>query len=253
MCHSVSPIRRKWSRCQAQKKLPRMTPPLLAPTFPFASAVAGRTPFRFFLLLVAGVFVPALAPSPTAAATTQEILPSPSPQGPVVVYLVRHAEKADDGTNDPPLAVAGQIRVRILQALLADVVLTHVHTTDWKRTRGTAQPIAEAAGLDPQLYDAGDLAAVAAAIRASPGRHLVVGHSNTTPELTAALGGDPSGPIHEMEYDRLYVVTIQPGHNPLTTLLRFGEPYVEGEDFGLRAGREPSPVQGARTSSRDGN
>lgn len=230
-----------------------MTPPLFPSIIAPRSTSAGRTVLRFVLLLAAGVFFPVLSSPPVAGATVQPSPPSPSPQGPVVVYLVRHAEKADDGTNDPPLAVAGQIRVRILLALLADVDLTHVHTTDWKRTRATAQPIAEAAGLDPVLYDPGGLGLVAAEIKASPGRHLVVGHSNTTPQLTAALGGDPSGPIHEMEYDRLYVVTIQPGHPPLTTLLRFGEPYVAGEDFSLRADRERGPVQGGRTGSQDGN
>ena len=170
----------------------------------------------------------------------------------VVVYLVRHAEKADDGTDDPPLAVAGQIRVWVLRALLADADLTHVHTTDWKRTRETAVPIADAAGLEPVLYDPQELEDVAAEIEAMPGRHLVVGHSNTTPQLAAALGGDPSGPIQELEYDRLYIVTIVPGRSPLTTLLRFGEPFVAGEDFGLRASRQLARPRAA-TAGREGN
>jgi len=158
----------------------------------------------------------------------------------VVVFLVRHAEKAEDGTDDPPLAVAGQIRVRILGALLADANLTHVHTTDTRRTRETARPIAEAAGLEYALYDPRALDEAAEAIMAMSGTHLVVGHSNTTPQLVAALGGDPSSPIDELEYDRLYVVTVLPDQPPLTTLLRFGEPYVEGRDFSLRAAWGPA-------------
>ena len=153
----------------------------------------------------------------------------------VVIYLVRHAERAEDGTNDPPLALAGQIRVQTLLTLLGDVGLTHVHTTDYKRTRDTARPFAERAGLEPSLYDPRDLEALATEIKGMPGRHLVAGHSNTTPQLVAALGGDPSEEIDELEYDRLYIVVIQPGRPALTTLLRFGEPYVEGSDFGLRA------------------
>ncbi len=158
----------------------------------------------------------------------------------VVVYLVRHAEKANDGTDDPPLALHGRIRVQTLLALLADVDLTHVHTTDLKRTRDTARPFAQRAELEPSIYDPRALESLAADIIAAPGRHFVSGHSNTTPALVAALGGDPSDPIDEMEYDRLYIVVIQPGQPPLTTLLRFGEPYVEGADFGLRAGGSPS-------------
>lgn len=163
-----------------------------------------------------------------------------------MVYLVRHAEKAIDETDDPPLALAGQIRVQVLRQLLADSDLSHIHTTDWKRTRETARPIAKDMGVEPSIYDAGDLAGFAAALRATPGHHLVVGHSNTTPMLVETLGGDPSTPIHDLEYDRLYMLVIPPGLPPVTTILRFGEPYVEGDDFGLRAEwtrrpREPSP------------
>lgn len=159
---------------------------------------------------------------------------------PVVVYLVRHAERADDGTSDPPLSVAGQIRVQTLRAILADAGLTHVHSTDLERTRETARPIAEAAGLSVELYDPSDLEAFADQIRETPGRHLVAGHSNTTPALVAALGGEAHGSIHEMEYDRLYVVVLPPEGEVVTSLLRFGEPYVPGEDFGLRA--SPGPL-----------
>lgn len=184
--------------------------------------------------LLAAVSV--LAPVPPVSATQDPAGPDPDP-GPVVVYLVRHAEKAEDGTDDPPLTLAGQIRVRLLRQLLSDARLTHVHTTDWKRTRDTARPFAEGLGVEPTIYDPRRLEALAASIRSTPGTHFVAGHSNTTPMLVAALGGDPFDPIHELEYDRLYIVVINPGQPPVTTLLRFGEPYVEGSDFGLRAER----------------
>ncbi len=165
-----------------------------------------------------------------------------------MVYLVRHAEKANDGTDDPPLAIAGRIRVQTLKALLADVGLTHVHTTDWKRTRDTARPFAEEAGVELALYDPRELETLAAGIIATPGRHLVAGHSNTTPRLVAALGGESGGEIDELEYDRLYILVIEPGGSTVTTLLRFGEPYVQGRDFGLRA--DP-PRRGPRGGSRE--
>jgi len=51
---------------------------------------------------------------------------------------------------------------------------------------------------------------MAAKLKATPGRHLVVGHSNTTPQLTELLGGDGGEPIVEAtEYDRLYVVKME--------------------------------------------
>ena len=209
---------------------------------------AGMNRIRFAKICLAACWP--LAPA-ASLLTPSAALGAPSatfqmPPGPgatedpaVVVYLVRHAEKADDGTDDPPLALHGQIRVQTLLALLADVDLTHVHTTDLKRTRDTARPFAQRAQLEANIYDPRGLESLATDIIAAPGRHFVSGHSNTTPALVAALGGDPSDPIDEMEYDRLYIVVIQPGQPPLTTLLRFGEPYVEGADFGLRAGGSP--------------
>jgi hypothetical protein len=56
-----------------------------------------------------------------------------------------------------------------------------------------------------------------------PGRHFVVGHSDTTPALVEALGGDAGAPIADPEYDRLYVLTLE-GAGASTVLLRFGAP-----------------------------
>ena len=61
-------------------------------------------------------------------------------------------------------------------------------------------------------------------LKAMGGRHLVLGHSNTTPGMVRALGGDPGSGIEEMEYDRLYIVTVT-DDGVSTVLIRFGAPY----------------------------
>jgi len=146
-------------------------------------------------------------------------------QEPVVVYLVRHAERAEDGTNDPPISEEGRARAAELAHLLGSAGVTRMHTTDYQRTRQTGAPLAEALGLSMKSYDPRDLPAFAQSLRGMPGRHVVLGHSNTTPALVEALGGDPGAPIAEMEYDRLYVVVIPPSGSPTTVLLRFGAPH----------------------------
>jgi phosphohistidine phosphatase SixA len=151
--------------------------------------------------------------------------PSSSSGDAVVVYLVRHAERAEDGTDDPPISDAGQARARLLADLLRDAGVTHVHSTGYLRTRSTAEPFATRSGLGITSYDPRDLSTFAAELLATPGRHLVVGHSNTTPDLVEALGGDPGGPIDEAEYDRLYVVTRAAGGGISTVLLRFGQAF----------------------------
>lgn len=144
---------------------------------------------------------------------------------PTVVYLVRHAERAEDGTNDPPISAAGEARARLIADILRDSGIERVHTTDYKRTRATAEPLAERLGLPLETYEGGDVAGLAERIRTDGGRHLVVGHSNTTPDAVAALRGEPGPPIGEMEYDRLYVVTLTPD-GASTVLLRFGAPFA---------------------------
>ena len=141
-----------------------------------------------------------------------------------VVYLVRHAERAEDGTSDPVISLPGWDRSRLLAEMLADAGLTNIHTTDLRRTRATGRPTAEAQGLDMDLYDPRDLSAFADRLRGMPGRHLVLGHSNTTPQLVSLLGGEPGDPIEELEYDRLYIVTLS-DEGASTVLIRFGSPF----------------------------
>ncbi len=200
-----------------------------------------RLPFLGVLLV--GLAVAALTPAPPLAAAQPPADGDPAvSQGPVVVYLVRHAEMANfDGTDDPPLTLAGAIRAQVLRDLLEDAGLTHVYSTDWKRTRDTARPFAEALGVEPTIYDPSRLEVLAVALRRTPGTHFVVGHSNTTPALVAALGGNPFDAIDELEYDRLYILVIHPGQAPVTMLLRFGEPYVEGSEFGISASGAIAP------------
>lgn len=143
---------------------------------------------------------------------------------PLVVFLVRHAEKQPGG-DDPGLSEAGLARVRALQHALEGAAVERVHSSDYRRTRETAAPLAQAIGTEVELYDPRDLPALAARLRAAGGRHLVVGHSNTTPELVALLGGEPGEPIVEQsEYDRLYRLSVGDEGRAITVLTRFGDP-----------------------------
>ena len=116
------------------------------------------------------------APGPTAAQQADG----------TVIYLVRHAETAPDGTPDPALSGEGRARAARLAAMLGAAGLEAVHTTPYRRTRGTADAVASAAGLQPREYDPRALEAFAAQLVGEGGTHLVVGHSNTTPALVRA-------------------------------------------------------------------
>jgi phosphohistidine phosphatase SixA len=144
---------------------------------------------------------------------------------PLTVYLVRHAEKVDDG-HDPKLTAAGMERAETLARNLGDAGIRHIHSSDYFRTRDTAAPAAAAWGLEVQLYDPRDLPALVEKLHSMGGTHLVVGHSNTTPEAVGLLGGDPGPEIEEAtEYDRLYVVTVGQDGTADTVMVRYGERY----------------------------
>ena len=126
--------------------------------------------------------------------------------------IVRHAEKATDGSADPPLAPAGVERARSLARRLAAAPLVAAYATPFHRTQLTAQPAAGLHGLPVLLYDparaAGDL--VASLRRTySRGTVLVVGHSNTVPAIAAAFCGCEVAPLGEDDYDAIYVVHVR--------------------------------------------
>ena len=124
-------------------------------------------------------------------------------------FLVRHAETEPDGTRNPPLSPEGRDRARRLAEVLVDADLEAVYTTDYVRTRDTAAPAAQQLAVGVTLYDPRDLSGLADLLLERGGRALVVGHSNTTPALVEALGGDPGEPIAESEHDRLYVLVAE--------------------------------------------
>lgn len=123
---------------------------------------------------------------------------------PDTIYLVRHAEKRAEG-KDPDLSPAGQARARNLGALLHRAGIGHVFSTPTARTTQTAQAVAaRSGGLAVQTYDPRAPQALVAQVRALDGVVLVVGHSNTLPELVRLFGGAPGTDIADNEYDRVY-------------------------------------------------
>jgi len=131
---------------------------------------------------------------------------------PATFVVVRHAEKASDGSSDPPLAAAGIGRARALARRLADEPLVAVYSTPFRRTRETARPSAVLHGVTVTTYDSALPAPeFATQLRAAhpSGTVLVVGHSNTVPAIASALCDCRVAPLGENDYDAIYTVRIQ--------------------------------------------
>jgi len=142
------------------------------------------------------------------------------------VFLVRHAEKVDQ-SYDPELTPAGYVRAAVLAQTLQSAGISHIHSTDFIRTRKTAEPLAAINGLEMTIYDSSDQKTLAEHMRREGGRHLVVGHRNTILRLVDLLGGDPGmEAIAAEEYDRLYLVSVSSQGEVQTLLLRYGAAYT---------------------------
>ena len=130
------------------------------------------------------------------------------------VVVVRHAERAEDGTADPPLSAAGVERAQRLARSLSAAGVATALTTQYRRTRQTAEALNVPVEVRPVTgANQGSYAReIAAEITARyAGRTVVVvGHSNTVPELVAALGGGSIPPMAEDEYGRMYLLLIDP-------------------------------------------
>lgn len=131
-------------------------------------------------------------------------------------WLVRHAEKA--GGPDPQLSDQGRDRAGHLADLLSSAGVETVWTSDYRRTRQTAAPLVARLALPLAVYDARRLDELADALRAAGETVVVVGHSNTTPQLVRLLGG-VAVDMEEWRYDRVYQLRIGADGSVETRLL----------------------------------
>ncbi len=153
-------------------------------------------------------------------------------QATTTVLFVRHAEQAAEPADDPGLSEAGKLRATELarQLVDADVVagIDAVYATPLRRSVETAKPVAEALDLPLRSYAVSDTEEfLEELVREHKGQIvLVVGHSNTVPQMIGNMGASKRvPPIADGEFDNLYLVSIPWFGKTKTIRLRYGEPY----------------------------
>jgi len=131
-----------------------------------------------------------------------------------VVVLARHAEKDLSSIQDPPLSPEGEQRAaRLAQMFGRTGGVGHIdaiYVSDARRTQQTAAPLAERLGKQAVIVPAADVKGLASRVmhEHGGGSALIIGHSNTVPELIHELGNIDVPPIPDDEYDTLYVLSI---------------------------------------------
>ncbi len=134
------------------------------------------------------------------------------------IFLVRHAERADAGgpaQEDPGLSAIGRARANALAATLRGAGIGSIYVTEFRRTQETAEPLAKKLGITPIVTEAKQTAELASKLKSAKKRVLVVGHSNTLPEILHALGITSPPVIGENEYDDILVFEREPSPHVL--------------------------------------
>jgi broad specificity phosphatase PhoE len=141
------------------------------------------------------------------------------------VIVLRHAEKALGTIEDPPLSPEGEQRSERLALLFGERTgaghLDAIYVTNTRRTQQTAAPLAARLHLTPVVMPIADVAATASRLLREHrgGTVLVLGHSNTLPELVRELSGKQIEPIPDDDYGEIYVLSVPRfGHSSLVRL-----------------------------------
>ncbi len=138
-------------------------------------------------------------------------------------YLIRHAEKdrSNPDNPDPELNQKGLGRAMHWAEILDGVPLDAIYSTDYERTRMTAAPVSIKQDITVTYYDPANLDINTFKSETLGKNVLVVGHSNTTPELVNLLiGEDRYSQMEDDDNGGLYIVTLF-GANSSVSRLQF--------------------------------
>jgi broad specificity phosphatase PhoE len=127
---------------------------------------------------------------------------TPEPSGPVY-WVMRHLH-TPAGERDPDLTAEGQRQAALLPAAIGGERPAAIYVSTFKRTRQSAAPLAARLGLTPIVYDPADTPGLVARVRAGPLPALIVGHSNTVPDIIEQLGGARPAPLVHEDFGDLW-------------------------------------------------
>lgn len=134
--------------------------------------------------------------------------------GVVKIFLFRHAEKGNDGTNNPDLTFIGEERAKKIAFILEDFNIDKIYSTPFIRTRKTVSVLAAQKNIEITSYDAKDQSFSSSLLKNKNGETIVVvGHSNTIPMLVNKLiGKEIYKELSETEYGKFWMLTFSNGN-----------------------------------------
>jgi 2,3-bisphosphoglycerate-dependent phosphoglycerate mutase len=145
-------------------------------------------------------------------------------QGVTTFIIARHAEKSmTESSSDPSLAPEGTDRANRLAVLLKEVEVSAIYSTNYKRTKSTVTPIAEAKSISIQDYKSLKEAELDDMIKKYAGGTIVIaGHSNTVPGIVNLLiGKEKYKNLDDSNYGSLFIVSVTERGKASVTLLTY--------------------------------
>lgn len=157
------------------------------------------------------------------------------------IIMVRHAEKVQNNSVDPNLSREGVKRANLLAFMLENDPIKAIYSTDYVRTKKTAQPTSAQKKITVEMYDSKQLELfLDQVIQKHAGETvLVVGHSNTVPKMLNLLTNSKKyKQIADEAYNDLFVIgTTHRGNANVTHLMYGNSPKKKGtilvDDDGL--------------------
>ena len=127
-------------------------------------------------------------------------------QPPSTFYVMRHLN-TPAGVQDPDLTAEGQRNAQLLANAFPSEPPVTIFVSNTKRAQQTAAPLAARLGITPIVYNPADTPGLIAEVMKEPAPVLIVGHSNTVPDIVAALGGARPGPLTHEDFGDIWTIS----------------------------------------------
>jgi len=138
------------------------------------------------------------------------------------VILVRHTERLDQSA-DSVLSPLGIERARVLAERLKDAGIRAIYSSERRRSIQTAEPVAALLKINLIAMPSANAGEMITRIQRENANDivLIVGHSNTIPDLIKRFGAAEQLNIADPEYDNLFILIPQAGRPALLLRLHF--------------------------------
>ena len=132
------------------------------------------------------------------------------------IYVMRHLH-TPAGVSDPDLTDEGKKYAAAVSHSFQRDPPDVIYVSSTKRAQQTAAPLAERLKLTPKIYDPRDTPGLIASVSAETGTVLIVGHSNTVPDIVEKLGGQRPDDLSHEDFGDIWHIA---GPEKITTQAR---------------------------------